>query len=94
MEKSNENIPLYLYSERELKKLDTFIENEYETYLEVFHEILSPDIHLDAVIVPPTEEQPYYKFRLPIVSNSWLAFGHTVTAKLFCKYCCNLHGMQ
>ena len=42
MEKSNENIPLYLYSKRELKKLDTSIENEYETYLEVFHEL-----HLD-----------------------------------------------
>jgi len=41
MEKSNENIPLYLYSERELKKLDTSIENEYETYLEVFHELHS-----------------------------------------------------
>ena len=30
-------------------------------YKNVFHEIMSPDIHLDVCIVDPTDEDPYYK---------------------------------
>ena len=132
--KSNDNSPIYLYSAKELKKLNTFIENEYGPFSEVIHEIYSPDIRLDIAVVPPTDEQPYYKLitmgagaykmnvpeelkkykleraeyviflpkewdiksdkeeyywvirylktiaRLPIYSNSWLGFGHTVSA--------------
>lgn len=131
--KSN-NSPIYAYSQKELKKIDAFIENEYGPFSEVIHEIYSPDIHLDIAVVPPTDEQPYYKLvtmgagaykmnvpeelkkykleraeyviflpkewdiksdkeeyywaihylkslaRLPIDSNSWLGFGHTVSA--------------
>ena len=131
---TDQNLPLYLYTEKQLNTVDSFIEKEYGTYDEVFHEIVSPDVHLDIVIVPPTDEQPYYKLvtmgagaykmnvptelkkykleraeyviflpkewdiksdkeeyywairqlkaiaRLPINCDSWLAFGHTVTA--------------
>lgn len=124
----------YYYSEKELKKIDSFIEEQYGDFAEVFHEITSPDVHLDVVIVPPTEEQPYYKLitmgagafkmnvpkelkkykleraeyviflpkewdiksdkeeyywpirwlksvaRLPIETDSWLGFGHSITA--------------
>ena len=130
----NTNRPLYLYTEKRLDKVENFIKKEYGAYDEVFHEIVSPDVHLDIVIVPPTDEQPYYKLvtmgagaykmnvpnelkkykleraeyviflpkewdiksdkeeyywairqlkaiaRLPINCDSWLAFGHTVTA--------------
>ena len=33
----------------------------FGNYKNVFHEIASPDIHLDVCIVEPTEEDPYYK---------------------------------
>ena len=131
---TNKYLPSYLYTEKQLDKIESFIEKNYGVYDEVCHEIVSPDVHLDIVIVPPTDEQPYYKLitmgagaykmnvpnelkkhkleraeyiiflpkewdiksdkekyywpirqlksiaRLPIFSNSWLAFGHTVTA--------------
>lgn len=126
--------PIYLYKNSELKKIESFIENEYGHFDEVIHEIVSPDIHLDIAIVPPNEYQPYYKLvtmgagaykmnvprelksykleyaeyviflpkewdiksdkeeyywairqlkniaRLPINTDSWLAYGHTITA--------------
>ncbi|MBQ3975058.1 MAG: suppressor of fused domain protein, partial [Lachnospiraceae bacterium] len=31
------------------------------SYKNVFHEIASPDIHLDVCIVEPTDEEPFYK---------------------------------
>lgn len=58
---SKKETPRYLYSERELNKVSDYIERQYGEYDEVFHELVSPDVHLDVVIVPPTEEQPYYK---------------------------------
>lgn len=133
-DKSNQKFPLYMYTEKQLDKVEKFIEKEYGIFDEVFHEIVSPDIQLEIVIIPPTYEQPYYKLvtigagaykmiipselkkykleraeyviflpkewdiksdkeeyywairqlksiaRLPINCDSWLAFGHTVTA--------------
>ena len=61
MKNSENTIPHYLYTEKELEKVDSYIAAQYGEYDEVFHEIASPDIHLDVVIVPPADEQPYYK---------------------------------
>lgn len=131
--KSKKEVPMYLYSERELNKVSEYINRKYGEFTKVFHEFVSPDIHADIAIVPPTEEQPYYKLvtigagayrmdipkeyrwrkleraeyviflpkdwdiksnkdedywpikmlkdlaRLPINTDSWLSFGHTVT---------------
>lgn len=55
------NKPLYLYSRKELKQYDKFIIDNFGKYNEVFHEIVSPDIHLDIIIIPPTIENNYYK---------------------------------
>lgn len=52
---------MYLYTEEELTQYEEFIENHFGEFHEVFHEIASPDIHLDIIIVPPTEENHYYK---------------------------------
>lgn len=52
---------MYLYSEKELDEYDAFIQENFGSFDEVFHEIVSPDIHLDIIIVPPTEEDNYYK---------------------------------
>lgn len=53
--------PMYLYTEKELAQYEQFIADQFGDYDQVFHEIVSPDIHLDVIMVPPTEEQPYYK---------------------------------
>ncbi len=54
-------MPQYLYEESELDELDSFIVDMFGDYKNVFHEIVSPDIHLDVCIVDPTDEDPYYK---------------------------------
>lgn len=59
--KKEDIIPMYLYSEEELIEYDAHIRKCFGEYDEVFHEIVSPDIHLDVIIIPPTEEAPYYK---------------------------------
>ena len=60
-EKSNEIIPQYYYTEKEMEKVSAYIKKQYGEFDIVAHEMVSPDIHCDIVIVPPTEEQPYYK---------------------------------
>lgn len=60
-EEGNEKVPQYYYTEKEEEKVSDYIEQQYGKFGEVLHEIVSPDIHCDIVIVPPTEQQPYYK---------------------------------
>ena len=52
---------MYLYSEEELDQYDRYIIEQFGEYQEVFHEIVSPDIHLDVIIIPPTEKNYYFK---------------------------------
>ncbi len=54
-------LPMYLYDDSEIEVIDSFICDMFGNYKNVFHEIASPDIHLDVCIVEPTEEDPYYK---------------------------------
>lgn len=58
--KKKETYP-YLYTEEEAAEYEKYIEEEFGEYTEVFHELVSPDIHLDVIIVPPTAESNYYK---------------------------------
>lgn len=51
----------YLYSEDELEKYEKFIIENYGEFKEVIYEIVSLDIHLDIIVIPPTEENNYYK---------------------------------
>lgn len=51
----------YFYSEKELDKLEEYISASYGKIEFVFHEIESPDIHLDVMVIKPSEDQPYYK---------------------------------
>ncbi len=57
--KKKEN--MYLYTEKELDLYEKYIMEQFGEYTEVFHEIVSPDIHLDIIIIPPTEKNNYYK---------------------------------
>ena len=59
--KGKEAIPLYSYTEKELEKVSAYIERQYGEYENVIHELVSPDIHCDIVLVPPTAVSPYYK---------------------------------
>lgn len=52
---------MYLYTEEELNQYESYIMEQFGEYQEVFHEIVSPDIHLDVIIIPPTESDNYYK---------------------------------
>ena len=60
-EDHQETIPQYSYTEKELEKVSAYIERQYGDYEEVMHEMVSPDIHCDIVLVPPTDLSPYYK---------------------------------
>ena len=54
-------LPRFFYTKKEPDKCETHIKKCYGDYAEVFHEIFSPDIHLDVIPVPPSEAAPYYK---------------------------------
>ena len=53
-------MPTELYTEEEMDAVENYIEANFGTYGHVFHEVVSPDIHLDICIVEPTEERSYY----------------------------------
>lgn len=48
------------YSEAEENEVSAFIDRTFGEYEFVFHEIASPDIHLDIAVIPPSEERNYY----------------------------------
>lgn len=52
---------MFLYTEEELDQYEAYISEQFGGCAEVFHEIISPDIHLDILIIPPTEKSNYYK---------------------------------
>lgn len=49
-----------VYTEEEMEAVEGHIEQYFGEVENVFHEIVSPDIHVDICIVPPTEERDYY----------------------------------
>ena len=53
--------PMYLYDDKELDEVDAYITKAFGDFDSVFHEIVSPDIHLDVCFIPPTAEEPFYK---------------------------------
>ncbi len=123
---------LCLYSEEELDEYEAYVSRSLGEYQNVFHEIVSTDIHLDVIMIEPDEDHPYWKLvtmgcgayrmnvprdladyeleyaeyviylpkdwnlqsgderdywpiralkstgRLPLNSNSWLGYGHTI----------------
>ena len=49
-----------VYTEEEMAAVEGHIEQYFGEVENVFHEIVSPDIHVDICMVPPTEERDYY----------------------------------
>ena len=52
---------MYVYSEEELREYEDFLSSRYGKFDRIFHEIVSPDIHLDVIVIHPTKEHPFYK---------------------------------
>ena len=50
-----------LYTEEEWNAVETHINTYYGKVENVFHEIVSPDIHVDIYIVPPGDRWGYYR---------------------------------
>jgi tetratricopeptide (TPR) repeat protein len=51
---------LAVYSKEELNALEGHIEKYFGPYKNVFHEIASPDIHVDIALIEPVPERNYY----------------------------------
>jgi len=49
-----------VYTESEMDTIEEHIDKYFGKVDNVFHELVSPDIHVDICIVPPTEERDYY----------------------------------
>ena len=48
------------YTEEEMDAVEAHIQAHFGPVVSVFHELASPDIHVDICIVEPTEEKPFY----------------------------------
>jgi tetratricopeptide (TPR) repeat protein len=49
-----------LYCEEEMSAVERHIEKHFGPFKNVFHELASPDIHVDIVIIEPTPKRNYY----------------------------------
>ena len=49
-----------VYTEDEMKVIENHIQQYFGKFENVFHELASPDIHVDICVVPPSEERDYY----------------------------------
>ena len=57
---SAENREPELYTEAEMSAVEQHIKRTFGEFGHVFHELVSPDIHVDICVVPPSEERDYY----------------------------------
>ncbi len=53
-------VPLYAYDEDERNCVEEHISKTFGQVDNVFHELVSPDVHLDIMITEPTSERNYY----------------------------------
>lgn len=51
----------YYYTDEEMEQYQNFIIEHYGNFENIIHEIVSPDIHVDIIVVPPTKDKNYYK---------------------------------
>lgn len=57
---SEEGSESELYTEEEMSAVEQHIKRTFGEFDHVFHELVSPDIHVDICVVPPSEERDYY----------------------------------
>ena len=49
-----------VYTEEEMEAVERHIQQYFGKFENVFHELSSPDIHVDICVVPPSEKRDYY----------------------------------
>ena len=49
-----------VYTEEEMEAVEGHIQQYFGPFENVFHELVSPDIHVDICVVPPSRERDYY----------------------------------
>lgn len=49
-----------MYEQKDMEIIDSHIIKYFGEYANVFHEIASPDIHVDICIIPPDKDHNYY----------------------------------
>ena len=49
-----------IYTEEEMEAIEGHIQQYFSKFENVFHELSSPDIHVDICVVPPSKERYYY----------------------------------
>ena len=49
-----------VYTEEEMEAIEGHIQQYFGDFGNVFHELASPDIHVDICVVPPSQERDYY----------------------------------
>lgn len=58
--KNNDGINVIYYTQNEMEEVSNHIETSFGHSENIFHELISEDIHVDICIIPPTEEKNYY----------------------------------
>ena len=49
-----------VYTEEEMEAVEEHIQQYFGEFEHIFHELASPDIHVDICVVPPSKERDYY----------------------------------
>lgn len=50
----------FLYNEKQLNAVEAHVETYFGEYEQVLHELLSPDLHIDLLIIEPRPENDFY----------------------------------
>ena len=78
LEDEDDEFEPQLYTEAELNAVEAHIEKYFGECTNVFHEISSPDLHIDILIIEPTKERNYYV----LVTTGMGAHSMSVPAEL------------
>lgn len=57
---SGESSEPELYTKEEMNAVEQYIQRTFGEFGYVFHELVSPDIHVDICVIPPSEKRNYY----------------------------------
>lgn len=58
--KNNIDSCVEMYSKSEMKSVEKYICKNFGKFTDVFHEVFSPDIHVDICLIPPAKKRNYY----------------------------------
>lgn len=53
--------PIYMYSNEEMEIFEQYVTENIGKFEKIYHELYSPDVHLDILVIPPSKESNYYK---------------------------------